>query len=63
MSSITESSDNSEQRQLLRKELLELNAQRTKIENEIKEWQSILRSVTNSLFIAFKIVLMISMFL
>ena len=50
MSANVESSQNSEIRELLRKELLDLNAQRTKIENEIKEWQSILRSVTKISF-------------
>lgn len=44
MSSNTQSPQNSQQKEVLRKELLDLNAQRSKLENDIKEWQSILRS-------------------
>jgi hypothetical protein len=33
------------QKEVLRKELLELNAKRDKIEKEIKEWQSLLQTV------------------
>ena len=34
-----------EQRETLRKELLELNNKRTKIESELKEWISVLGTV------------------
>jgi hypothetical protein len=44
-STVDNANQTNPQKEVMRKELLELNTKRDKIEKEIKEWQNLLQSV------------------